>query len=409
MFGSVGQRLGDQEVGGDLDRLGEPSIGPDVQANRNGAAAGECFERRGQAAFDEDGRVDAAGELAQLVQGAGGLGGQSLELRCQLVSLGRHRRFRQLQFQSEGDQPLLGAVMQIALDALPRLVGGGHDPGARGGQLRLALGVGEGGSDELGEAGQPRLGVGGQRVRACGRYGHHAPQPALDVNRHADGRAQAHHAGEVCGFTRGGAVVVDPHRPPGCEHQRGHVVPAEAVLGTDTYRVGGSAAPRAQDCALAVRLVPDHGGEVSVQHPPDLDGDRSEHLLRCRPSATSVATRRSAACSSPKPSTSRDSDSAPRIVRRARAASSPTAYPVTAEATSIASARARITAERLRQAPSGAVAPLTNTRLITNCLGEHRAGPQAGRIDVPSGQEPHVAWYSVRGDSAQTKVDDLSL
>ncbi|GAA3040486.1 hypothetical protein GCM10010464_00020 [Pseudonocardia yunnanensis] len=80
VLGRVGQRLGDQVVGGDLDLLGQPAIEADVEFDRDGAAAGEGLERGGQAAAGEDRRVDAAGELAQLVQSGGRLGGQVVEL-----------------------------------------------------------------------------------------------------------------------------------------------------------------------------------------------------------------------------------------------------------------------------------------------------------------------------------------
>jgi hypothetical protein len=86
--------------------------------------------------------------------------------------------------------------VQVPFDATPSLIGGGHDPGTRCGQLRLVLGVGEGGGDQLGEVGQPRLGV--RRQRLLTPHGHHdAPQPALDADRHADSGAGPEPADEV--------------------------------------------------------------------------------------------------------------------------------------------------------------------------------------------------------------------
>jgi hypothetical protein len=71
VLGHLGQRLGDDEVGGDLDRVGQPPVQPDVEADGDGGAAGQHLERRVQAAVGEDGGVDPAGDLAQLVQRAG--------------------------------------------------------------------------------------------------------------------------------------------------------------------------------------------------------------------------------------------------------------------------------------------------------------------------------------------------
>ena len=59
------------------------------------------------------------------------------------------------------DEPLLRAVMDVALQASPGLVGGGHDPGPGGCELGLVLGVGDRGGGELGELREALLGAGG--------------------------------------------------------------------------------------------------------------------------------------------------------------------------------------------------------------------------------------------------------
>jgi len=107
--------------------------------------------------------VDPLGDLAQLVEYVGQPGGHLVQLRAQLGRLRRHRRPGDAQPQREGDQLLLGAVVQIALDAAPGLVGGGDDARPGGGERGLGLGVGDGGGNQVGEAGQPRLGVHRQR------------------------------------------------------------------------------------------------------------------------------------------------------------------------------------------------------------------------------------------------------
>jgi hypothetical protein len=55
--------------------------------------------------------------------------------------------------------------VQIALDSAPGGIGGGHDPRPGRGERGLGLGVGDGGRDQLGEAGQTGV-LTGRRRRA---------------------------------------------------------------------------------------------------------------------------------------------------------------------------------------------------------------------------------------------------
>ena len=89
--------------------------------------------------------MDHAGDLAQLVHRTGQPGGDPVELRAEL---GRHRRMRRPRLQRQGDQPLLGTVVQVTLDPPARLVGGGDDPRTRGGQLGMRLRARDRGRDE---------------------------------------------------------------------------------------------------------------------------------------------------------------------------------------------------------------------------------------------------------------------
>jgi hypothetical protein len=83
----------------------------------------------------------------------------------------------------------------------------------------------------------------------------------------------------------GGAVVVDPRRPARLEHQ-GMYAPAERDPGTHRSRHGAARpAPRPDRGGRPVRVVPAQECVVDAQQPPDLLGDRGEHLLwRRRPS-----------------------------------------------------------------------------------------------------------------------------
>ena len=76
---------------------------------------------------------------------------QRVQLRRQLAGLGWYRRLRRAQPQRQRDQPLLGAVVQVAFDPAAGVVGGGHDPRPRGGELGIQLGVVEGDGELAGD------------------------------------------------------------------------------------------------------------------------------------------------------------------------------------------------------------------------------------------------------------------
>ena len=64
VLGDVGQRLGDDEVGGRLDRGGKPVDG-DVGLDRHLHPRRQRVDRRAQPAADQDRRKDPVGELTQ--------------------------------------------------------------------------------------------------------------------------------------------------------------------------------------------------------------------------------------------------------------------------------------------------------------------------------------------------------
>ena len=78
----VGERFGDDEVGGGLDGRGEPRAGA-VELDGQGSAASQRLDGGGQAAFGKDRGVDAAGQPTQLghglVEPLPGLGQQFLQ------------------------------------------------------------------------------------------------------------------------------------------------------------------------------------------------------------------------------------------------------------------------------------------------------------------------------------------
>jgi len=141
----------------------------------------------------QDGRVQAAGDLPQFGYDVG----QSLRgarpLRCHFLLPGWQPALRGAQPERERDEPLLSPVMKVAFDPAALLVSRCNDPGTGGGECRMGFGVGDCGGGQFGEPGQPRLRASGQRPRT-GFHDHEAPQPAFDVDRCADSRADAKRA-----------------------------------------------------------------------------------------------------------------------------------------------------------------------------------------------------------------------
>ena len=136
--GDVGERLGDHEVGGALDRRRRPLGHVDVEAHRHRRAGHDGGEGGVEAPVLEDHGMDAADQVADLLQ-------RGLRL---LVGLG-HQRAPALgvdleplagvaQVHGQGDQPLLGAIVQVALDAPPLGLGAVHGRRPAGLELRHA-------------------------------------------------------------------------------------------------------------------------------------------------------------------------------------------------------------------------------------------------------------------------------
>ncbi len=226
----VGQRLGDDEVRGRLDRDGQLRVGGGEDLDRHRGAACQPFERCLEAVVAEHRRVDAAGELAQL-------GGRLVELRKgfvqQLAGRGRvvvELAAHQAQAHGQRHQPLLGAVVEVALDPAAFLVPGLDDAGARGAQLgylRLQLGGqlevlgGQGGADLL-LAADPRAQQADQEGEGeAGEDRHRGDEgAALHRGRSADRAGDQHRdqqrEGEAAGCEDGGqgTALVGGAAPP---------------------------------------------------------------------------------------------------------------------------------------------------------------------------------------------------
>ena len=132
--------------------------------------------------------MDAARELAQLLEALGELlAGLVQDLRGGRRVV-RDARPREAHLERDGDEPLLGAVVEVALEAPAGGVAGLDDARARGGQLVARVGARERERDELGEALEALLGVRGERLLALGRGDQQAPHAARDDDGRGDDR-----------------------------------------------------------------------------------------------------------------------------------------------------------------------------------------------------------------------------
>ena len=128
----VADRFVDGDVGACLDGRGEALVGDVVQADHERRDVGERRERRLQACLGQHRGVDAVCELAQLGERAVDL---VSDVAQTLGELALCAGARQAQVEYDGEQALLRAVVQVALQAPSRLVRGRDDARPRAAQL----------------------------------------------------------------------------------------------------------------------------------------------------------------------------------------------------------------------------------------------------------------------------------
>ena len=174
---------------------GQAPLGVGLDRDRNGRAGGERVQRGLESALGEDGRVDAARELAQLGQARLELDHRPVEQRGRLLRVGLHAPARVAQQQGDAHQARLRPVVQVALEAPALGVARLHEPRPGGAQLDHSgaqIGVqardvaaqqpgqeGEGEQRGGGERGPPR---GVARAGERGRREQEGQQPE-DVDR----------------------------------------------------------------------------------------------------------------------------------------------------------------------------------------------------------------------------------
>ena len=162
VLGHVRERLDDDVVRGRLDRL-RIAVGRDGQLDRHGCPVTDHVERGREAALGQRHRMDAPCQLAQVVERARQLVDRVIQA---LLERGVVRGLDPQcpQREQQDHEPLLGAVVEVALEPATGFVGRGDDPCARGPHLfLLPLALPDiGAADQieltLGDVGQGRAG-----------------------------------------------------------------------------------------------------------------------------------------------------------------------------------------------------------------------------------------------------------
>ena len=102
--------------------------------HRNGRPGHELLERHLEPVPADDGRMNPARDLPKLLEGGRDLPSGLIEPRAQL-GVARHRGLEQAELERKGDESLLSAVVQVALESLPLLLPGLDHPRPRSAQL----------------------------------------------------------------------------------------------------------------------------------------------------------------------------------------------------------------------------------------------------------------------------------
>ena len=139
----VRERLRDHEVGRGLDGGGQATGALTDDVDRDGRARGQRAYRRLEPALGQHHGMDAARQIAQLLEALPELVDRAVEERRRVGTVG-HAHACEPEVQRQRDEPRLRAVVEVALDAPPFAVGRLDQPRPRGAQLdqaRAQLGI----------------------------------------------------------------------------------------------------------------------------------------------------------------------------------------------------------------------------------------------------------------------------
>ena len=181
----VGECFGAEEVHAGLDRRREPAV-RHVELDRDRQPGGEGSDGRGQAALGEELGVDAGHDLAQILKAVPGVKEGPADQFPRLFRRGIPFLLGELKVDQGGDEPLLGAVVQVPGDAPAGRVRGGDQARPRRHQVLLgALPFGDVPevAGEGGLGGRPGTGHRdlGRELTAVGAHRRHLEPPVQDA------------------------------------------------------------------------------------------------------------------------------------------------------------------------------------------------------------------------------------
>ena len=281
VLGDVREQFRDDVERGRLDRLGQPLGREAVDLHRHVARPASAWTAGVEPAVGEDRRMDPAGELAELLQA-----------ECELVARPRQQfrragrvvgepRLGQAKPESERDQPLLCAVVQVPLEPSALGVAGLDDARSRCVSTSRASAFASATATRRVNFSRPpprRAGIAGAADRDRGG----APEPSRDHDR--GGHARAHVGGRPCAPGRRGA------RSPGRSAPSGRC--PDALDRTALNRPAGAdpdveavvSLPSADELHLVGVVDVAHGrGRVRAEQPAELLRDGVEEPLRAAP------------------------------------------------------------------------------------------------------------------------------
>src|SRR5438128_7946119 len=224
--------------------------------------------------------MKSAGELAEF-----------LERELQVLADGREHRLRRRrvlaqaflggsQVHGEGDEALLGAVVQVAFESAALGDACFDDARTRSGQLIVCLGALERECDEAREVSETLLRIRTEMPGACREHEQRTPKAAACRNRCDHGGSVAGQARQPCRFAGYMRVVVDA-----AALVRGAVYRATGVAvgdeGSD-LDAGTFAIVPAPDDDPTILVETHRASRSCLQKPARLLGDCLEHLLWLR-------------------------------------------------------------------------------------------------------------------------------
>src|ERR1700745_2840263 len=107
--------------------MGKAVVATDVELDSNERSAAERLERGHEAALGEDGGVDATRQLTELFERSRQALGDPADIGAEFLQVWRRLRLGAAQGDQKRDKALLRPVVQVSLDASPRLVGSCDD------------------------------------------------------------------------------------------------------------------------------------------------------------------------------------------------------------------------------------------------------------------------------------------